>query len=200
MILYHAYYAFTPFITCIWTTFVKATFSKSIIFKVKSTFERNVFKWVIETIFISSTPLIINVKIFSNFQKEWCTFGRKFFFEKNKHYPLSRFECFEHVKTFFIFVKLWACKFAINGKCLKKTWKSKLLCFPCDISNIQKCNFKECPFTWVAPFIVILPPMFLCTPLHVFWAPKVLLPLFFSPICKSGDAVVEARAPLPKFL
>jgi hypothetical protein len=27
-----------------------------------------------------------------------------------------------------------------------------------------------------------------------------LLPLFFSPICKSGDAVVEARAPLPKFL
>jgi hypothetical protein len=39
-----------------------------------------VLKWVIKTIFISSSPfafLIINVKIISNFQKEWCTFGRK---------------------------------------------------------------------------------------------------------------------------
>jgi hypothetical protein len=39
-----------------------------------------VLKWVIKTIFISSNPfviLIINVKILSNFQKEWCTFGRK---------------------------------------------------------------------------------------------------------------------------
>jgi hypothetical protein len=40
----------------------------------------NVLKWVIKTILISSSPfalLIINVKILSNFQKEWCTFGRK---------------------------------------------------------------------------------------------------------------------------
>jgi hypothetical protein len=27
-------------------------------------------------------------------------------FEKKKDYPLSRFECFEHAKTFFICVKL----------------------------------------------------------------------------------------------
>ncbi len=80
MILYHVYYTFMPSITYIWTTLVKATLSKSIIFRVKSTFEPNVLKWVIKTIFISSNPfviLIINVKILSNFQKEWCTFGRK---------------------------------------------------------------------------------------------------------------------------
>ncbi len=60
--------------------FVKTTLSKSIIFTVKNTFEPNVFKWVIKIIFINSSPfvlLIINVKIFSNFQNEWCTFGRK---------------------------------------------------------------------------------------------------------------------------
>jgi hypothetical protein len=44
--------------------------------------------------------------------------------------------------------------FAINGK---KLWQSKLLCFTCDLSNIQKCSFKECPLTWVAPLIVFLP-------------------------------------------
>jgi hypothetical protein len=39
-----------------------------------------VFKLVMKTIFINSSPfalLITNVKILSNFQKEWCTFGRK---------------------------------------------------------------------------------------------------------------------------
>ncbi len=80
MILYHIYYTFMPSITYIWTTFVKATLSKSIIFKVKSTFETNVLKWVIKTIFINSNPfslLIIKIKILFTFQKEWCTFGRK---------------------------------------------------------------------------------------------------------------------------
>jgi hypothetical protein len=38
--------------------------------------------------------------------------------------------------------------FAINGKYSKKIWQSKLLCFPYDLSNIQKCNFKECPLIW----------------------------------------------------
>jgi hypothetical protein len=69
--LYHTY---------IWIIFVKVTFSKSIIFRVKNAFVSNVFKWGIKIIFISSSPfalLIINVKILSNFQKEWCTFGRK---------------------------------------------------------------------------------------------------------------------------
>jgi hypothetical protein len=60
--------------------FVKVTFSKSIIFKVKNTFEPNVLKWVIKKKFISSSPfafLIINVKILSNFQKQWCIVDRK---------------------------------------------------------------------------------------------------------------------------
>jgi hypothetical protein len=56
--------------------------------------------------FIASNPfalLIINVKILSNFQNEWCTFGRKKnTFEKNKDCPLSRFECFKHEKTLLI--------------------------------------------------------------------------------------------------
>ncbi len=44
--------------------FVKATSSKSLIFKVKNTFEPNMLKWVIKRIFITSNPfafLIINV-------------------------------------------------------------------------------------------------------------------------------------------
>jgi hypothetical protein len=42
--------------------------------------KQNVLKLVIYTIFISSSLfalIIINVKILSNFQKQWCTFGRK---------------------------------------------------------------------------------------------------------------------------
>jgi hypothetical protein len=60
---------------------------KSIIFKVKNTFESNVFKLVIKTIFVSSNPfafLIINVKILSNVQKESCTFNREKTFGKKK--------------------------------------------------------------------------------------------------------------------
>ncbi len=63
-----------------WIMFVKGTFSKSIIFKAKSTFEPNVFKLNIKNKFITSNPfslLIINVKILFNFQNEWCTFDRK---------------------------------------------------------------------------------------------------------------------------
>ncbi len=47
--------------------FFEATFSKSIIFKVKSTFEPNVFKTVIKQILINSSPfalLVMNVKCF----------------------------------------------------------------------------------------------------------------------------------------
>jgi hypothetical protein len=84
-----------------------------------------VLKWVIKIILISSSPfalLIINVKILSNFQKEWCTFGRKKMFEKSRDYPLLRFVCFEHV-NFFLFVS--SCehiKFSINGKYSKKLY------------------------------------------------------------------------------
>jgi len=53
--------------------FVEATFSKSIIFRVKNTLEPNVLKSIIINFFISSNPftlLIIKVKILSKFQKE----------------------------------------------------------------------------------------------------------------------------------
>ncbi len=120
LILYHVYYAFMPFITYIWTTFVKATFSKSIIFKVKNTFEPNVFKWIIKVVFITSSLfslLIINVKILSNFQKEWCTFD----FKKKRlkktmiihSWGLSALNMQKH----FLFVSSFEhVNFAINGK------------------------------------------------------------------------------------
>ncbi len=166
MILYHVYYAFMPSITYIWITFAKTTFSKSIIFKVKSTFEPNVFKCVIKIVFISSSPfslLIFNVRILSNFQKEWCTFGRKKnVFSKNKDCSFSMFECFEHA----IFL-IYLCQ-VLNMQNLqlmqnipKYLWQSKLLCCLCDISNMQKCSFKECPLTQVVPLTVILPREFI---------------------------------------
>ncbi len=99
-----------PSITYILTTFVKSTLSKSIIFKVKNTFDSNVFKWVIKFIFINSSPfdlLIINFKIMFNFQKEWCTFARKKErLKKNKDGTLLKFKCLKHAITFLICVKL----------------------------------------------------------------------------------------------
>jgi hypothetical protein len=41
-------------------------------------------------------------------------------FEKNKDYPLSRFERFEHAIIFLICVKFEHVSFAINGKYSKK--------------------------------------------------------------------------------
>ncbi len=55
-------------------------FQNPYFFRVKSTFELVVIKSIIKIIFISSSPfalLVINVKILSNFQKQWCTFVRK---------------------------------------------------------------------------------------------------------------------------
>jgi hypothetical protein len=50
--------------------------------------------------FISPSPfaiLMINVKVLSNFQKEWCIFGRKKeTFEKNKDHPLFKLDYFEY--------------------------------------------------------------------------------------------------------
>jgi len=124
LILYHVYYAFMPSITYIWIIFVKTTFSKSIIFKVKSIFEPNVFKCVIKVIFINSSPfalLIFNVRILSNFQKEWCTFGRKKDdFSKNKDCSLLMFECFEHAILFWFVSSFEHLNFAINGKYSQK--------------------------------------------------------------------------------
>jgi hypothetical protein len=84
-----------------------------------------VFKCVIKIVLISSKPfslLIFNVRILSNFQKEWCTFGRKknIFFKK------------QGLFIFDVWV-LWTCnflnlfvssfehvKFSINGKYSQK--------------------------------------------------------------------------------
>jgi hypothetical protein len=90
------------------------------------------------------------LKILSNFQMEWCTFAiKKRTFEKNKDCLLLRFECFEYAKTFFICVKLWACKLCNLWNILIFFWQFKTLCFIFYLSNIQKCSFKECPLTWV---------------------------------------------------
>ncbi len=98
----------------IWTTFVKATFSKSTIFKIKNSFEPNVLKWVIKKL-ISSNPfalLIINVKVLPNFQKEWCTFGRKKRCLKNTR-AFVHFQALNALnmqKNIIIIGKFWACK------------------------------------------------------------------------------------------
>jgi hypothetical protein len=111
LILYHIDYAFMTFIMYIWTTFVKATFSKSINFKIKNMFKTNVLKSIIKKKFISSNPFVLLI-IISNLKKERCTFAiKKKVFEKNKDYSFSKFECFnEHAKIILICVKQWACK------------------------------------------------------------------------------------------
>jgi len=125
MILYHVYYAFTPSITYIWITFIKVTFSKSIIFKVKSNFEPNVLKWVMKTNFINSSPfalIIINVKILSNFQKGWCTFGRKKGRLKKKTIHFQSLSILNMQKHFLFMSNFEHVKFAINGKYSKKIY------------------------------------------------------------------------------
>jgi hypothetical protein len=88
---------------------VKGTFSKLIVFMIKSIFEPNLLQLVIKKKFINSNPfafLIINVKSSLIFRRNGAQLLEKRTFEKNKDCPLSRFECFEHAKTFFICVKL----------------------------------------------------------------------------------------------
>jgi len=110
--------------------FVKGTFSKAIIFKAKNTFEPNVLKLNIKTIFITSNPfslLIINVKILFNFQNEWCTFYRKkgclkkigilHFKNLNALNMQKIVSSFEHVN------------FVINGKCSKKLMTIQTIMF-----------------------------------------------------------------------
>ncbi len=115
-----------PFITYIWTTFVKVTFSKSINFKFKSTFELNVFNWVIKTTFINSSPfalLMINVKILSNFQKAWCTFGRKKkSLKKTRIIHSWGLNALNMQKHFWFVSSFEHVNFAINGKYSQKIY------------------------------------------------------------------------------
>jgi hypothetical protein len=128
LIIYHVYYAFMPSITQIWTTFNRGIYSKSIIFKVKNTFEWIVLKWVIKKNFINSSPfalIIINVKILSNFKKKWCTFGKK---KKKKRLKKIRTIHFEglntlNMKKHFWFVSNFQMKtLQINEKYSQKKW------------------------------------------------------------------------------
>jgi len=126
LILHHVYDAFMPSIKYIWTTFVTTTLSKSIIFKVKNNFEPNVLKLVINIIFIISSPfslLIINVKILSNFQNEWCTFDRKKGrLKKTKAIHFRSLNALNMQKYFWFVSSFDHAKFAINGKYSKKTY------------------------------------------------------------------------------
>ncbi len=133
MILYYVYYGIMPFIIYIWTTFIKATLSKSIIFKVKSTFESNVHKWVIKIIFISSSHfafLIINVKTLSNFQKAWCTFGRKKNVKKKPIVHSQGLSVLNMQKHFWFGSNFEHVNFAINGKYSKKFMTFQIIMFP----------------------------------------------------------------------
>jgi len=112
----------------IWTTFVRTTFLKSIIFNVKNTFEPNVLKWIIKTIFIDPSCialLIIYVKIIFNFQKEWCTFGRKKEHLKKTRNVHSDIWMFWACKNIFKFVSSFEhVKFAVNGKYSQKIYEN----------------------------------------------------------------------------
>ncbi len=75
------------------------------------------FKLVIKINFISSNfvvLLIINVKILSNFQMEWCTFGRK-----KKFQSLSVFNMQKH---FWLVSSFKNVNFAVNGKYSKTNY------------------------------------------------------------------------------
>jgi hypothetical protein len=82
-----------------------------------------VFKWGIKIIFISSSPfafLIINVKILSNFQKEWCTFGRKKDLKKTRIVHSWGLDALNMQKHFWFVSNFEHVNFAINRKYFKK--------------------------------------------------------------------------------
>jgi hypothetical protein len=77
-------------------------------------------------------------------------------FEKNNDCHFWGLSALNMQKHFWFMLSFDYVNFAING-IPKNLWQSKLLHFPFDLSNIQKCSFKECPLIWVVPLIVILP-------------------------------------------
>jgi len=109
--------------------------------------------------FINSSPfalIIINVKILSNFQKEWCTISRKKDVEKNKDCPFSKLSAFMQ-KHFWFILNFEHVNFVINEKYSINFITIQIIMLHFYLSNIQKCNFKECPFTSVAPLTMFLP-------------------------------------------
>jgi hypothetical protein len=78
-------------------------------------------------------------------------------FEKSKDYPFFRLECFEHAKKKSFVSNFEHVNLSINGIIKDKNDDNPN--YYCDFSNIQKCNFKKCPFTWVSSFDYFLPSM-----------------------------------------
>jgi hypothetical protein len=115
-----------PSITYIWTTFVKPTISKSIIFKVKSIFEPNVLKLVIKTIFISSNHfylLIINVKILFNYFLNGAHLVKKWnVWKKTRTFDSQGLSVLNMQKYFWFVSSFEHAKFAINEKYSKKNY------------------------------------------------------------------------------
>jgi hypothetical protein len=107
------------------------------------------------------------LKSFPIFKRNSAHLVQKKTLKKKQGCLVLQFECFERAKPFLICVKLWACKLFNLWKIFQITsWESKLLCFPYDFSNIQKCSFKECPLTCVAPLSAILPTWNGCVELN----------------------------------
>jgi hypothetical protein len=85
-----------------------------------------VLKWVIKTIFISLSPfalLIINVKILSNFQKEWRTFGKKMdVWKKTKNVHFRGLSALNIQEQFLFVLSFEHVNFTINWKYFKKLY------------------------------------------------------------------------------
>jgi hypothetical protein len=85
-----------------------------------------VFKWVIKIIFMNSNPfafLIINLKIFSNIQKEWCTFGRKIGrLKKTRIVHARNLNALNMQKHFWFVSSFEHVNFAINKKYSKNNY------------------------------------------------------------------------------
>jgi hypothetical protein len=60
-------------------------------------------------------------------------------------------------KHFLFVVSFEHVNFAINGKYFQKNYDNLIIMLLFLFSSIQKYSFKECPFIWVATFIVTLP-------------------------------------------
>jgi hypothetical protein len=111
--LYHFIYnAFMFWIMQKWITFVKDTFSKFIIFRVKYKFETNMFKCVLKWILSISSAfffIVTNDKILLNLKKEWCTFDKKKGLKKKLFFQLL-WTCKRTFETSWICMKFWTMK------------------------------------------------------------------------------------------
>jgi len=110
--------------------------------------------------FINSSPFgfqMINVKILSNFQKEWCTFSRKkICLEKIRTIHSQGLNAL-NMQNHFLFVSNFKdVNFVINGEYSPKNVIIQIvmphLCF---FKHTKM--FKECRFIWVAPLTMLLP-------------------------------------------